>query len=537
MKMNIVSWTKGAVTAVVLTALAAPANAAPANAAPPAATMLTIRADHAGAVINKYVYGQFSEHLGTGIYGGIYVGENSPIPNTRGFRNDVIAALKDLSVPLVRWPGGCFADEYHWRDGIGPKNKRTTRINTNWGGVPDPNTFGTHEFFDFVEMIGADAYVNANMGTGTAAEAAQWLEYMTGDQDTSLVKERKANGRDKPFKVSVYALGNETWGCGGNMRGEYYADQYNQWATFAKTAQKPAPLMLASGDRDGAATDFTEVLMKNRRAKMDAISMHYYTVLGSNWINKDDATGFNEEGWIRILANTVKMDGYIKKHDEIMTAAEKAVAADGPKNKVALYVDEWGTWYKPEPGSNPGFLVQQNTIRDAIVAAANFNIFHKYADRVQTTSIAQTVNVLQAMILTDGPKMLKTPTYHVFRMYKPFQDATSLPVEIKTGSYSYGSWTVPQVSASAAKTKTGMIVVGLANLDPHNTASILATLTGPVAGQVKGEILTAEAMDAHNTFDNPNLVHPVAFDGAKLEGGKLTLSLPAKSVVVLTIAP
>ena len=462
--------------------------------------------------------------------------KNSPIPNTRGLRNDVIAALRELKVPLVRWPGGCFADEYHWRDGIGPRDKRVIRINTNWGGVPETNQFGTHEFFDFVEQIGADAYVNANVGTGSPAEAAQWLEYMTGDQDTTLVKERKANGRDKPWKVSVYAMGNETWGCGGNMRPQYYADLYNQYATFMKTSQNPKPIMLASGDRDGSATDFTTVLMQNRRAGFDAISMHYYTVLGPKWVNKDTATGFTEAGWINVLANTLKIDGYIKKHDAIMAAAEKKMPPDAPHKKVGLYIDEWGTWYKPEPGSNPGFLVQQNTIRDAIVAAANFNIFHKYADRVQMTSIAQMVNVLQAMILTDGPKMLLTPTYHVFHMYKPFQGATSLPVAIKTGVYKYGMWSVPQVSASAARTTDGDIVIGLANLDPHKPADVSAQLIGVRDGPLTGEVLTADTMDAHNTFDNPNAVHPVAFEGAHLVHGKLMATLPPELVVVLTMA-
>ncbi len=504
--------------------LASSAFAAPAS--------LTIHADKPGATINKYVYGQFSEMLGSGVYGGIWVGENSPIPNTRGLRNDVIAALKELHVPLVRWPGGCYADEYHWRDGIGPKDKRTTRLNTNWGGVVDPNTFGTHEFFDLVEQIGADAYVNANVGTGSPQEAAQWLEYMTGTADTTLVKERKANGRDKPFKVAIYAMGNETWGCGGNMRAEYYADLYNQYATFMKTTQNPAPIMLASGDRSGDATDFTKVLMENRRARMDGISLHYYTVLGDKWEIKDAAVGFSEENWIKVLANTVKMDGYIKTHDELMTAAEEKA---GSTKKVGLYIDEWGTWYKPEPGTNPGFLVQQNTIRDAIVAAANLNIFHKYAARVEMTSIAQTINVLQAMILTDGPKMLLTPTYHVFHMYKPFQDATSLPIDVKTGTYGYGGITVAQVSASAAKTKDGAIVIGLANLDPHNAAQVSAAIAGAKTGTVKGEVLTAATMDAHNSFTAPNAVHPVAFNGAKLANGKLSLSLPPESVVVLTI--
>jgi alpha-L-arabinofuranosidase len=499
-----------------------------------AATAVTIDAERSGATINKNVYGQFSEHLGSGIYDGIYVGEHSPIPNTRGFRNDVIAALRELKVPMVRWPGGCFADEYHWRDGIGPGDKRPVRINTNWGGVPENNSFGTHEFFDFVEMIGADAYVNANVGTGSPQEAAQWLEYMTGDQDTTLVKERKANGRDKPWKVSIYAMGNETWGCGGNMRPEYYADVYNQYTTFMKARPGAMPELLASGDHDDQ-TVFTNELMKNLRGKMDALSLHYYTILGPRWENKDTAIGFSEAGWINTLANTLKMDGFIKKQDDILTDFESKRSGGAPPKKMGLYVDEWGTWYKPDPGSNPGFLVQQNTLRDAVVAAVNFNIFHKYADRVRMTAIAQTVNVLQAMILTDGPKMILTPTYHVFHMYRSFQDAVSLPIAIKTSDYKHDRWSVPQVSASAARAKDGSIVIGLANLDPHQTASVSALITGAQVGQVKGEVLTADAMDAHNTFEKPDAIHPVVFNGAKLDGNKLSVTLPAKSVIVLKL--
>lgn len=513
--------------AAALLAVSVAAMAGPAN--------LTIQAGKPGATINKNIYGQFSEMLGTGVYDGIYVGENSPIPNTRGLRNDVIAALKELKVPLVRWPGGCYADYYHWRDGIGPKDKRPVHIN-GWGDVTENHAFGTHEFFDFVEQIGADAYVNANIGTGSPQEAADWLEYMTGTQDTTMVRARKANGREKPWPVAVYAIGNETWGCGGNMRAEYYADLYNQYATFLRTPQKPGPVMLASGDRSGEYTDFTKVLMANRRAPMDAISLHYYTILGPDWDHKDTATGFTEAGWIQTLANTVKMDGFIAKHDAVMTAAEKkTAAAGGPKNKIGLYIDEWGTWYKPAPGTNPGFLVQQNSLRDAIVAAANLNIFHKYASRVQMTSIAQTVNVLQAMILTDGPKMVLTPTYHVFHMFKPFQDATNLPIVLKTDTYKYGKWSVPQVSASAARSKDGKIIVGLANLDPHKPATITTALSGVAASSVTGEILTAGAMDAHNTFDKPDVVKPVAFKDAKLVNGSLNVTLPPMSVVVLTV--
>jgi alpha-L-arabinofuranosidase len=503
------------------------AAAAPAASKAPAGTSIVINAGKPGAVINKNVYGQFSEHLGHGIYEGIYVGKDSPIPNTDGLRNDVIAALKELKVPVVRWPGGCFADEYHWRDGIGPLDKRTVRINHNWGGVPESNAFGTHEFFEFAELIGADAYVNANVGTGSVQEMVDWLEYMTGDQDTTLVKMRKENGRDKPWTVAMLAMGNELWGCGGNMRPETYADLYKQYATFVRTKAEARPILIASGDSD-KNTIWTKTLLKEVKDGMDAISMHYYTLPTGNWPHKGAATGFAEDEWISTFAQTLKMDGFLKTKVAIMNAAD-------PAKKVGLYVDEWGTWYDPEPGSKPGFLVQQNSLRDALVAAANFNIFHKYADRVRMTAIAQTINVLQAMIITDGPKMVKTPTYYAYYMYRPFQDATSLPLTVKTGTYKYGKLSVPQVSASAARTKDGSIVVGLANLDPNKPAKVSANIAGASLGEVSGEVLTADAMDAHNTFEAPDAVHPAAFDGASIANGKLTLTLPPKSVVVLTV--
>lgn len=498
-----------------------------ATAAPVGGTSLTIHADKPGAVINKNVYGQFSEHLGSGIYGGIYVGENSSIPNTHGFRNDVVAALKDLHVPMVRWPGGCFADEYHWREGVGPKDKRAVRVNHNWGSVPEDNSFGTHEFFNFIDMIGADAYVNANIGTGSPAEAVDWLEYMTGDQDTTLVRERKANGHDKPWKISVFAIGNETWGCGGNMRPEYYADLFKQYTTFIRMPKETKPLILASGGND-ARTDYTETLMKSVKGGMDAISYHYYTIAGEKWAHKGASTGFPASEWASTMAHALKIGDYIGANVTIMDKYD-------PSKHVGFYVDEWGTWFDPDPGSNPGFLVQQNTMRDAVVAAVHFNIFHKYADRVRMTSIAQTVNVLQAMILTDGAKMLLTPTYYVYQMYIPFQDATSLPIDIKTGTYTMGKYTVPEVSASAAKTKAGTIVVALTNLDPNASASVSAAISGAKTGSVSGKILTGPQMDSRNTFDKPNAIHPVAFDGARIENGKLTVNLPPKSVVVIEV--
>ena len=248
--------------------------------------------------------------------------------------------------------------------------KRPTTVNTNWGGVPEPNTFGTHEFMEFAHMIGAKAYINGNLGTGTAGEMADWLKYMTSDQDTTLTRERAANGHKAPWKVPFWAIGNETWGCGGNMRPEYYVDLFRRYATFLKAPQGARPLLIASGGHDEDGPRWTEALMKDGGPNVDAISFHYYTLPSPthDWSHKGAATGFAENEWISTLANALKMDDYIKANTAIMDKYD-------PQKRVGFFVDEWGTWYDPEPGRNPGFLYQQNTMRDAVVAAATINIF------------------------------------------------------------------------------------------------------------------------------------------------------------------
>ncbi len=487
----------------------------------------TIHADQPGAKIDRHIYGQFAEHLGRGIYEGVWVGPKSKIPNTRGFRNDVVAALRELHVPVVRWPGGCFADEYHWRDGIGARAKRPVTLNTNWGGVPEPNEFGTHEFLDFAEMIGADAYIDANLGTGTPHEMAEWLQYMTSDKPTSLTAERARNGHPNPWKIAYFAVGNEAWGCGGNMTPDHYVDLYKQYANFLKAPRGARPVLIASGGNDND-TSWAEALTSKVHRDMGAISFHYYTIPGDRWENKGRAIGFGEDQWISTLAHTLRMDDFITQNSAVMDKYD-------PERKIGFAVDEWGTWYDPEPGREPGFLYQQNTLRDAVVAALNFNIFHRHADRVHMANIAQMVNVLQAMILTNGPRMVLTPTYHVFRMFGPFQDATFLPAEVQSPRYQLGNVSVPAVSLSAARTATGATVVALVNLDPGKAMPVSLALAGAVPTQASGEILTAAAMDGRNTFDAPDAVHPVPFTGASLAGGKLSLILPPKSVVVLTL--
>lgn len=494
---------------------------------PRASAHAVIHVDAPGARIDRHIFGQFAEHLGRGIYGGIWVGEHSPIPNTRGFRNDVIDALRALHVPVVRWPGGCFADEYHWRNGIGPRSKRPVTLNTNWGGVPESNAFGTHEFLDFVGLIGADAYITGNLGTGSPRGMAQWLQYMTSDKPTSLTAERARNGRSTPWKIAYFGIGNEPWGCGGDMTPDYYVNLFRRYATFLKAPAGARPIIVAAGGHD-ADTSWTQALISKARDSAGMISFHYYTIPGSEWSSKGPATGFGEDQWISTLSHTLRMEDFITRNSAIMDRYD-------PQKKVGFAIDEWGTWYDPEPDREPRFLFQQNTLRDALVAALNLNIFMHHADRVRMANIAQMVNVLQAMILTHGREMVLTPTYHVFRMYRPFQDAMALPVALRTARYTLGSVSIPEVSVSAAKAGDGRIVLSLIDVNPRRSVPITIAIRGFRPRHVSGEILTAGAMDAHNTFESSDTVRPTAFGGASLRDRSLEVVLPPKSIVVLSL--
>ena len=496
--------------------------AAPA-AAQTAVANVTIDTSKTGAEIDRHIYGQFTEHLGRGIYEGIWVGENSKIPNIHGYRKDVVEALRKIHVPVVRWPGGCFADLYNWRDGIGPRAKRPVRINVHWGGVTDDNSFGTHEFMNFAELIGADPYVSINVGSLAPYDAAQWVEYMTSDEKGSLANERRKNGRAKPWQLKYLGIGNETWGCGGNMNGDYAASVNARYSTFVNAPADMGMIKVASGASGniGDPVAFTEAMMKGG-GRMQALSFHYYAMpVDRN--ARGPATGFSEGQWASELSLALDMEDYVSKVSAVMDKYD-------PAKKVGLYVDEWGSWYDQEPGSHPGFLYQQNSLRDAEVAALTLNIFHRHTDRVKLAAIAQMINVLQAMILTDKEKMLLTPTYHIFDMYQPFMGATPYAAAVSGPEYRNGDKHMPMVDVSAARGKDGKLVLSIVNTNPDHAVQVVTNLTGTA----QGRILTAFAMDAHNSFDQPNLVHPVPFHGST-EGGKLSFDMPAKSVAVVTV--
>ena len=493
-------------------------------------TTVTIHANQGKNIINKEIYGQFAEHLGSCIYGGLWVGPQSNIPNTDGYRNDVLKALIDLKVPVLRWPGGCFADEYHWMDGIGPRDKRPKMQNNNWGGTIEDNSFGTHEFLNLCEKIGAEPYISGNVGSGSVEELAKWVEYMTSDGDTPMANLRRKNGREKSWNVKYLGVGNESWGCGGNMRPEYYSDLFRRYSTYCRNYDNHKLYKIASGASD-YDYDWTKVLMNNVGNRMNGLSLHYYTVTGWNG-SKGSATKFSNDDYYWTLGKCLEIEDVIKKHSAIMDEKD-------PKQHIGLLVDEWGTWWDEEPGTIRGHLFQQNTMRDAFVAALSLNVFHRHSDRVRMANIAQIANVLQSMILTDTNgkgHMVLTPTYHVFRMYQPFQDATYLPLDVKCDSMKVrDNRTIPMVSASAAKTKDGNIVISLANISLDKAQNIDVDIENAGIKNISGEILTSKNISDYNDFNNPDVVKPVPFKDVKVKRNTLKVKIPAKSIVVLNI--
>lgn len=495
----------------------------------PVSNQLVIIANSLGPEISKDIYGHFSEHLGTCIYGGIWVGKDSKIPNTNGIRNDVLFALREIKVPNLRWPGGCFADTYHWQDGIGPQSQRASIINTNWGGVTEDNSFGTHEFMKLTELIGCDAYINGNVGSGTVREMSEWVEYLTSGSDSPMTKIRKENGREDPWAVKYWAIGNENWGCGGKMTADFYTSLMRQFSMFLKDYSGNQLYRVACGPY-GDGYQWTETLMKDAdsREMFQGLSIHYYTVV-DGWDYKGAATRFDEREWFETFRLNYDIDNIIKGHKAIMDRYD-------PEKTKGLIVDEWGNWFQVEPGTNPGFLYQQNSMRDAITAAIHLNIFNQHADRVKVANLAQIVNVLQSVILTKDDKMVLTPTYHVFRMFKEHQEARLLTTDLRCEDYAFGDKKIPAISASASIDKTGKIHISLANLNPNKEI----VLTCPIVGgsgfsSVTGEVLTAKEMNSFNSFETPEVVKPVAFNGFRFRDNVLTVTIPSKSVVVLEL--
>ncbi|MEO8018831.1 MAG: alpha-L-arabinofuranosidase C-terminal domain-containing protein [Pseudomonadota bacterium] len=500
---------------------------------------VVVEAGQPGPAIDRNIYGQFVEHLGRGVYEGIWVGEDSKIPNVRGIRSDVVDALRKIHVPLVRWPGGCFAELYHWRDAIGPRAGRPSGVNTAWGDEPETNQFGSHEFMDFLEQIGAQAFLSVNLASGSPAEAQTWLQYLTGPATSGPGQERARNGHPAPYKVPFIGIGNETWGCGGNMTAEYYSNLYRQYVSVLK----PYGTLIAS-DANSDDYAWTETLLQHalyrhpqsmpttlayigKTPQISMISVHFYTFAGNDWGKKSPATGFNETDWARAMERTWKTDEMIARHSALLDRFD-------PQGHVGISFSEWGTWWATEK-DRPSNLYQIATLRDAVIAGLTLNIFQNHAARVRMANIAQMVNVLQSMILTRGEKMIVTPTYHVFDLYQGHQGAMLLPTQVSAPEYLSGDVRVPSVSVSASRADGGVITVSLVNLNPKDAAQVRIEVRGRAVRQASGRVITAAALDARPDFDRPDPLAPKNLAGISVRASRVYLTAPAKSVVVLEL--
>ena len=475
--------------------------------------------------INKEIYGHFSEHLGTCIYEGIYVGEDSDIPNIDGFRTDVVEAFRELKVPVLRWPGGCFADTYHWKDGIGPKEDRPSIVNVFWGGVTENNSFGTHEFLNFCELVGIEPYLSINVGSGTVQEAVEWVEYVTSNNQSPMTELRKKNGRDKPWDVKFWGIGNENWGCGGDMSPDYYANIFRNYSSYIRGENFQKVICGPSGN-DTTWMDTILSGLDKKTHLAQGVSLHYYTLPTSNWENKGSSINFNEDMWFATIRNTMHIKQYIKQHLAIMDKYD-------PERKMKLIIDEWGTWYDKLPGTKDGFLQQQNTVRDALIAGINLNIFNNHADRISMANIAQIVNVLQSVILTNGSEMIKTPTYHIFNMYKVHQNANLIPIDFKTEDYVFNDESIPALTASASE-KDGVINITITNANPNKAISMVCHLGNNFESAI-GKIVTGEKITDYNDFGKDETVSIEKFRLDEIKNETLQIKIPAHSVILIQL--
>jgi alpha-L-arabinofuranosidase len=489
------------------------------------------------AFVHKELYGGFAEHLGRCVYEGIFVGMDSPIPNVNGMRTDVVNALKRMRLSVLRWPGGCYADTYHWRDGVGDPAKRKKTVNSTWGGVKEDNSFGTHEFFELCRQVGCEPYVNGNVGTGSPQEMSEWIEYLNSADDTPVTDLRKANGQAEPWGLRYFAVGNENWGGGGNMTPEFYADMYRWYQTYLHPYGGKRVYRIACGSGQyapGPNYEWTRVMMEKAARYMDGLSLHYYTwpYAHGEENGKGSATVFDEQEYYATLAKAYKMESLVRNHAAIMDLYD-------PDRRVGLIMDEWGTWYDPEEGRNPAFLYQQSTMRDAMVTALTMHIFHRHADRVRMANLAQLANVLQAVVLTDGEKMALTPTYHAMEMLAPHQDATVVHSSLATDTFTEFGLQTPLVTESATVDATGLLTVSIANMSYAESRPVEMRIDGERRRLVEARILAGDAHALNQIGERP-CVYPAAFEGVtdKAEGAstEVMFTLPACSLLVLRFA-
>ena len=483
---------------------------------------LTVRLDDRIGTISPMLYGHFAEHLGRCIYEGLWVGEDSAIANTRGIRTDTVDALRKLQAPVIRWPGGCFADDYHWRDGVGPRDERPRRLNV-WWHDEESNEFGTHEFIDLCRQVGAAPYICLNVGSGTPEEAAAWVEYCNCSANTARAQERGLNGCPEPFAVRYWGVGNENWGCGGRFSPDDYAREYRRFACYLR-GRSATPIELVACGHTGHEWNrkFLDTLADLRM--LDHLSVHRYYHCG-------DAVDFSDTEYYNLFPRALQVEA------DVVEAATAIALYNRTGRHVGVIVDEWGVWH-PEARGDSG-LYQRNTLRDALAAAAVFDVFNRHADKLTMANIAQTINVLQCLCQTDGAAMWLTPTCHAFDLYRPHMGNASVRLDLDD---------VPTVAARAADGREVALPVVSASAsidDAHRTAvltfqnlhlaepcDLRVRLRGGSVTKASARILTASDVRDHNGPDAPRKVRPKRL---KLDARTTTLRIDAPPHALVSV--
>ena len=490
--------------------------------------------------INPYLHGHFAEHLGELVYPGICVPEDGAIPNTAGIRDDVAAALRPLGIPVLRWPGGCFADDYHWRDGIGPLDRRPLRLNRHWGMTAESGAFGTHEFVRFCRTIGAEPYFAANVGSGTPGELRDWVEYCNFAGSSSLADERRRNGAGEPFGVRFWGIGNENWGCGGNLGPEHYAEEFCRFRGYASDYSGTRVQGIACG-QNNADWEWTRRFFEhvhhshgNRLRLVQGYAAHYYCGTAGT------ATEYTDAQWLELLARAFAVEG-------VVTGCRELMDEHDPERKIPLLLDEWGAWHPVEAGKPERGLYQQNTMRDACVAALTLDLFHAHADKLLMANIAQLINVLQALLLVEEDRCVRTPTYHVFDLYRPHKGASAVRLETFAepvtdggssadwcrGRYLHrGPFALRAVQGSASMREDALCVTAV-NTHPTEPVDLDVELHGARWGEVEAVTLGTGDIRGYNTFDDPERVRLGEATTIQASDGRVRSMMPPGAILRL----
>jgi alpha-N-arabinofuranosidase len=495
--------------------------AAPAGSAASTATV-DVLLDEPIGVIAPELYGHFAEHIGGVIYDGIWVGEDSAVPNLGGIRKSLVDWMKRLRPAVIRWPGGCFADGYHWRDGIGEREKRPRRYG-RWTDVTEPNHFGSHEFIRFCRLVDAQPYMAANVGTGTPEEFQSWVEYCNAPAGlTTLADERAANGAPDPLGIRYWGVGNESWGCGGKFTPEDYCTDYRKFATWVPGYGVPLYLIASgpNGNDPNWTARFFQKWVDYERAPLHGWSPHYYCGTAG------EALQFSTDQWYELLARAKEMEKLISDQWAVMGKFD-------PQRKVRLVIDEWGAWHKPGTEINKRHLFEQmGCLRDALVAALTLDTFNRHADKMAMANVAQLINNLHSLFLADGDRFVATPNFYVFEMYKPHQGATAVRVNVEAPAVEFrvGS-DRRQLFGLAGSASVREKAMTLTLVNPHDSEPVAAAvnLKGGAARAARRTVLTHAQANAHNTFERPNELVSQSGD-VEVSGAAFTLELPPKSI-------